>query len=83
MNTVQANITGRKPTAVDQPSHVEPEELLSATDAAMLLHQRPQTLAGWRCDNKGPEYVKIGRAVFYRRAAISAWLATQIVRPGV
>ena len=79
MNTVQANVTGRKTTSAVES--VDPDELLTAAQAAELLHQRLQTLAGWRCENRGPEYLKVGRTVFYRRAALSTWLAGQIVRP--
>jgi predicted DNA-binding transcriptional regulator AlpA len=28
-----------------------------------------------RCQGRGPAYIKIGRAVRYRRSAIDAWLA--------
>ncbi|WP_242223618.1 helix-turn-helix transcriptional regulator [Shinella zoogloeoides] len=33
-----------------------------------------QTLARWRHEGKGPEYVKIGKQVAYKVAAIRAWL---------
>lgn len=82
MNSVQGNVTGRKAAVQAAPASVDPEELLDANETAALLRQRPQTLAAWRCDKRGPEYVKIGRAVFYRRSAISTWLAQQIVTPG-
>jgi predicted DNA-binding transcriptional regulator AlpA len=84
MNTIDGNATGRKPNAGQSTPpvlSVDPEELLDATEAAKLLRQKSQTLATWRCENRGPEYVKIGRSVFYRRSAISVWLAHQIVRP--
>jgi hypothetical protein len=82
MNSIQGNVTGRKAAVQATPASVDPEELLNASEAAALLRQRPQTLAAWRCDNRGPEYVKVGRAVFYRRSAIASWLAGQIVTPG-
>lgn len=68
--------------ATNTVSTVNPDELIEATEAAALLRQKPQTLAAWRCDGKGPEFVKIGRRVLYRRDAISAWIAGQIVQPG-
>ncbi|TAH67629.1 MAG: DNA-binding protein [Rhodopseudomonas palustris] len=79
--TATAN-NSRSPAANAAPSTVNPDELIEATEAATLLRQKPQTLAAWRCDGKGPEYVKIGRRVLYRRDAISSWLASQIVQPG-
>ena len=79
MNTPQMNASGLKHAAPIES--VDPDELLTAAQAAELLHQRLQTLAGWRCENRGPEYLKVGRTVFYRRAALSTWLAGHIVRP--
>ena len=63
------------------PTTVDPEELLDCVETAKLLRLNTQTLASWRCKGRGPVYLKSGRAVFYRRSDISAWLAQQIVRP--
>ncbi|WP_319798764.1 helix-turn-helix domain-containing protein [Nitrobacter sp.] len=71
MNSNQGNVAS-----------VDPSELLDCGEAAKLLRQEMQTLAAWRCKGRGPEYVKIGRSVFYRRGAISSWLAQQVVKPG-
>lgn len=35
------------------------------------------TLATWRSIGKGPRYLKIGRAVYYRESAIREWLKAQ------
>lgn len=75
MESAQARTAGRKLTTVD------PDELIDANEAARLLRQKPQTLAAWRCDKRGPEYVKLGRTILYRRSSISAYIATQIVVP--
>jgi hypothetical protein len=56
---------------------IDPEELIPDGEAAKILYQRKQTLAAWRCEKKGPAYLKIGRRVFYRRADIGEWLAVQ------
>lgn len=55
--------------------------LLSAEEAAARLHQAPASLAKWRSEGKGPRYLKIGRAVYYREADISEWLESRIVDP--
>ena len=84
MNSIDGNTNTRKSIASQSANavlSVDPAELLDASETAKLLRQKPQTLATWRCENRGPEYVKIGRSVFYRRSAVSAWLAGQIVRP--
>ena len=60
---------------------VEPEELVSCEKTAKALGVKVQTLANWRSDQQGPRYVKVGRLVYYRRADISAWLASQIRDP--
>jgi hypothetical protein len=73
------NTLGLKAAVV---SSVDPEELVDAIEAARLLRQKPQTLASWRSQRRGPEYIKIGRSVLYRRANICAFLAANIVVPG-
>jgi hypothetical protein len=60
---------------------IDPEELVPDTEVAKILHQRTQTLAAWRCEKKGPAYVKVGRRVFYRRSDISEWLGKQRHQP--
>jgi predicted DNA-binding transcriptional regulator AlpA len=70
MNSIQGNVAS-----------VDPEELLDCEETAKLIRHNTQTLASWRCKGRGPEYIKIGRSVYYRRSAISSWLAQQIVRP--
>lgn len=83
MNSTQSNVSGRKvaPGSAPTPTSVDPEELLDCEEAAKLLRLNTQTLASWRCKDRGPPYLKSGRAVFYRRSDISTWLAGQIVRP--
>jgi len=55
----------------------EANQLLSEDGAAMVLGVSPRTLQAWRYDSdpfKGPEWVKIGRAVRYRRGDVQAWI---------
>lgn len=42
-----------------------------------------QTLALWRANNTHPElkYIKVGRAVRYRKSVLDAWLESQTVGP--
>lgn len=60
---------------------IDPEELISSAETARLLSLKEQTLGAWRCQGRGPKFCKIGRAVFYRKADISAWLGEQIREP--
>jgi len=55
----------------------ENDPLLSSDETAAELHLAPASLATWRCHGRGPRFVKVGRAVFYRRSAIKAWLKSQ------
>jgi predicted DNA-binding transcriptional regulator AlpA len=51
----------------------DPERLLNEIQAADLLRLSCRTLQAWRSQGVGPEYVKAGRAVRYRRSALIAW----------
>lgn len=42
-----------------------------------------QTLARWRCQDKGPPYVKVGRQVAYQPADVFAWIQSRREEPGV
>jgi excisionase family DNA binding protein len=54
------------------------ENLLYDTDeAAQLLKSKPRTLERWRTYGNGPKFVKLGRRVRYRRAALDAFLLQQ------
>lgn len=77
LSKIRANIDGSS----NAVKSVDPSELISAAQAAELLHQKPQTLAAWRSGKRGPEYLKVGRAVLYRRSSICAFLAAKIVVP--
>lgn len=52
------------------------DDLLSETDAAAMLRQKPRTLTIWRSRGKGPNYIKLGRSVFYRRKVIIDFIAS-------
>ena len=60
---------------------VDPSELISSEDTAALLDVKPNTLACWRMTKSGPDFYRIGRRCFYRRADIMAWVATQHNKP--
>ncbi len=61
---------------------VDPEELIPSAETARLLNLKEQTLSSWRCQGRGPKYCRIGRAIFYRREDIRAWLGQQLRSPG-
>jgi len=56
-------------------------ELVSAIEAAAIIHQKPTTLATWRAAKRGPAYHKLGRQIFYSRADLEAWIASRRREP--
>lgn len=57
------------------------EPLLSQTETAAILDQKPATLTMWRYLGKGPAYLKIGKRIFYRPSDIRAYIDQQVVVP--
>jgi hypothetical protein len=53
--------------------------LLSPADLAALLALDERTLAVWRSQKRGPDFVKLGRAVFYRREDVATWIGLNVV----
>jgi hypothetical protein len=53
------------------------QDFIRDRELADELGLAPQTLAIWRHRRVGPAYTKIGRACWYKRDDIEAWLATQ------
>jgi Helix-turn-helix domain len=56
---------------------IDPDDLIPSAETAALLRVKENTLTSWRNQRRGPTFFKIGRAVFYRRADLSDWLASQ------
>lgn len=59
------------------------DELVPAREAAQLLHVTPHTLAKWRMDGVGPDFIRMGKLksrCMYERSAISAYLIARRVR---
>ena len=57
------------------------DTLYLATDEAMRQIAPASTMAHWRCEGRGPAYVKIGLKVAYRGRDLNEWLESQTVRP--
>lgn len=53
-------------------------ELMDEAEAADYLDVAPGTLSVWRSTGRyNLPFIKVGRRVKYRRAALDAWLATR------
>jgi hypothetical protein len=53
--------------------------ILAPEDLADMIGVDVRTLATWRAQKRGPDAVRAGRAVFYRRKDIDEWLALNVV----
>jgi predicted DNA-binding transcriptional regulator AlpA len=53
--------------------------IFSETDVSALTGHDPRTLTVWRSQKRGPDAVKLGRAVFYRRKDIEDWIALNVI----
>jgi hypothetical protein len=60
----------------------DPDALLNEVHAADLLCLSVRTLQSWRSRGFGPAYVRAGRAVRYRRSALTEWTEINTFRPG-
>lgn len=48
--------------------------LLTESETAKILDVEVTTLATWRGQRKGPDHVKLGKAVFYTVPLIQKWI---------
>lgn len=74
MEAFNANSGSETHELVDRPV------LLTTSDAAAYLGLACATLNKWRCHGGGPVFVKLGRAVRYRRDDLNAFLAERAKR---
>jgi hypothetical protein len=62
-------------------SAIDPSELMPDVKTAAALGVKPETLATWRSQGRGPAFVKIGRRVFYRLLDVHQFIAAQWREP--
>lgn len=56
------------------------EPLLDQAALAALLNDVSEsTLEKWRCTGDGPNFIRAGRKVLYRRSDVDAWLTARTV----
>lgn len=57
---------------------IDLDELLTNEQTADLLGIRPNTLEVWRCNAKGPPFIKMGThpssPIRYQRSRVMAWI---------
>ena len=64
------------------PDPAEDDALLTPPEVSGLLRKPIGTLTDWRYRGCGPEYVRMGRSIYYRRSAIERWIEAHTIRPG-
>ena len=57
------------------------DRLLTREEAAARLSLRPQTLAAWSSQSRGPRYMKLGKSVRYRQSDLDAFMEESYVSP--
>lgn len=55
-------------------------EGINTREAARHVGVGASTLERWRLSGDGPPYLKLKKAVRYRRADLDAWMASRLVR---
>jgi excisionase family DNA binding protein len=55
-------------------------EMLTREQAAKYLGLQVQTLNAWACRGCGPKFVKLGRAVRYRKSDLEAYIESRVVQ---
>lgn len=53
------------------------DELFDTNDVAAYTGLSPVTLRKWRITGRGPRFVRLGRAVRYRKTAVDAFVSTR------
>jgi hypothetical protein len=52
--------------------------LIDEQDLAAAFGVKPFTVAGWRRNGDGPDFVQIGKRIFYRRADVVDWVKAKV-----
>lgn len=56
--------------------------LLTEEEVAALADVEVRTIQSWRSDGRGPAYVRLGKAAFYRKDSVIKWIMASEVRAG-
>ncbi len=57
----------------------DPESLLTTAEAAEILRLSQPHLEKMRIYGRGPRFVRLGRAIRYRRADLLAWIEASLI----
>lgn len=48
---------------------------MDPANAALYIDRRPHTLAQWRCEGRGPDFVRVNGRIFYPKAGLDRFIA--------
>lgn len=51
---------------------------LNTEEAACYLNLKKSTLEAWRCRGGGPSFVRLGRAIRYRKSDLDWWVESRV-----
>jgi len=77
----QTTISGSQP-AIKKNQSIQDKEILTDEETATYLGIHKRTLRDWRKKKKGPDYVKMGSKIRYRKIDINDYLDKQTVSRG-
>lgn len=58
---------------------IDPDTFYNTDDEALRFIASKQTMARWRSEGKGPNYVKFGSRVAYKGSDLLDWIKTRTV----
>lgn len=58
------------------------EEWMTTAEVALLLKVPVPTVRAWRHNGSGPQGVRLGRHVRYRRSAVARWISSNELAQG-
>ena len=61
--------------------HFDDNKLYRASDPEVTDILPYSTLASYRHEGRGPEYIKLGSRVLYQGRVLNEWLTARIVKP--
>ena len=55
------------------------DPFLDTQEVSKIIRVTPSTLCVWRCHGEGPDWVKMGRLVYYKTSAIRTFIEANSV----
>jgi len=75
---IDAQPTGNLGPSVLKALPVQDDVLIAAASVPEYIGLKTQTLARWRHEGFGPQWVRMGRRIFYRSSDLRAWVESRI-----